>query len=67
VKNSLLTRVEEVKFKSIRIYHKASISSQPLQLVDFVAWSINREFNFGDDSYYNLIEDKIVEKREMPL
>jgi len=55
------------KARNIRIHHKASISSQPLQVVDFVAWSINRKFNFGDDSYFNLIEDKIVNRKDMLL
>lgn len=52
---------------SIEIYHKLSQSSNELQVVDFIAWSINRKFNAGDDYYYNLIEDKIINKEDMRL
>ena len=36
-----------------------------LQAVDFVSWAIFRKYEYGDDSYYNLIKNKIVE--ENPL
>ncbi|MGV9141745.1 MAG: DUF3800 domain-containing protein, partial [Promethearchaeota archaeon] len=52
---------------NVKIYHKPSFSNQPLQVVDFVAWSINRKFNTNDDSYYRLIEDKIANKEEILL
>ena len=53
--------------KKITIKHLPSYSSQPLQVVDFVAWSINRKFNHGDDFYYRIIEDKIRNKNRMEL
>lgn len=36
-----------------------------LQTVDFISWAIFRKYEFGDNSYYNLIKAKIVE--EAPL
>lgn len=66
-------RYIKLKFKSedkdlkIEIYHKPSITSNELQVVDFVAWSISRKFNSGDDFYYRIIEDKIINKKDMLL
>lgn len=53
--------------KEIPIKHLPSFSSQPLQVVDFVAWSINRKFNYGDDLYYRIIESKIKNRSRMEL
>jgi hypothetical protein len=36
-----------------------------LQAVDFVSWAIFRKYEYGDDSYYNLIKSIIAE--ESPL
>ena len=36
-----------------------------LQVVDFVSWAIFRKYECGDDGYYNLIKEKIME--ENPL
>lgn len=36
-----------------------------LQAVDFVSWSIFRKYEYGDDSYYNTIQERIIE--ESPL
>jgi hypothetical protein len=51
----------------VEIYHKQSNSSNELQVVDFIAWSINRKFSFNDDYYYKIIENKIVNKNNMLL
>ena len=51
----------------IKIEHKFSYSSNELQVIDFVAWSINRKFNTDDDSYYRIIEEKIANKDSMIL
>src|SRR3989338_3231379 len=51
----------------INIKHEFSHSSNELQVIDFVAWSINRKFNTGDDSYYKIIEKKIANKEDMIL
>lgn len=36
-----------------------------LQVTDFVSWAIFRKYERGDDSYYNIIKDLIIE--EAPL
>ena len=36
-----------------------------LQIVDFVSWAIFRKYEKGDDSYYKIIKNKIIE--ENPL
>jgi hypothetical protein len=51
----------------VEIYHKPSFSLNELQVADFVAWSIHRKFNLGDDSYFKIIENKIVNKKDMLL
>lgn len=72
VKNDFNKYIEnKLKSKNIKleieIEHKFSYSSNELQVVDFVVWSINRKFNTGDDSYYKIIERKIVNKDNMIL
>ena len=52
---------------NISIRHLSSYSSQSLQVVDFVAWSINRKFNYGDDLYYSIIKHKIKNRNRMEL
>ena len=49
----------------IKIYIKTPFEEKSLQAVDFVSWSIFRKYEYGDDSYYNIIKNKIVE--ENPL
>ncbi len=55
------------KKEMIEIYHMPSHASNELQVVDFVAWSINRKFNAEDDSYYKIIEEKIVNREQILL
>ena len=44
---------------------KTPYEEKSLQVVDFVSWAIFRKYEYGDDSYYNIIRNKIVE--ENPL
>lgn len=44
---------------------KTPFEEKSLQVVDFVSWAIFRKYEYGDDSYYNIIRNKIVE--ENPL
>lgn len=50
---------------NIRIILKTPHEEKSLQAVDFVSWSIFRKYEYGDESYYNIIKSKIVE--ENPL
>ncbi len=59
--------------KQAKNHHKVEIEAviktpfeeKALQAVDFVSWAIFRKYEYGDDSYYNIIRSKIVE--ENPL
>ncbi|MCK4717624.1 MAG: DUF3800 domain-containing protein [Thermoplasmata archaeon] len=51
----------------ITIEHKPSHLSNELQVVDFIAWAIQRKFNTGDCSYYPIIEEKIINREDMLL
>ena len=44
---------------------KKSEEDKCLQAVDFICWAIFRKLEHKDDSYYNLIKDRI--KEENPL
>lgn len=55
------------KSTAIEIYHLPSYSKNELQVTDFVAWSISRKFNVGDDFYYKIIEGKIINKENIFL
>jgi len=50
---------------NLEIYQKISESSNELQVVDFVAWAVNRRFNSNDDSYYAIIKPKIKNEADM--
>ncbi len=49
----------------IKIHIKTPSEEKSLQAVDFASWAIFRKYESGDDSYYNVIKNKIVE--ENPL
>ena len=49
----------------VKISIKTPSEEKTLQAVDFVSWAIFRKYEYGDDSYYNKIKNKIVE--ENPL
>jgi len=64
IQKKIKTKNSDLK---IKIFHKPSYSSNELQVTDFVAWSINRKFSFNDNYYYNIIKDKIINKKDMLL
>jgi len=41
------------------IRHLESHASNVLQVVDFVAWAVNRKFTFDDPTYYDMVKSKI--------
>ena len=45
--------------QKLRFHQLPSTNDDGLFAVDFVAWSVNRKFNLNDDSYLNIIKDKI--------
>ena len=49
----------------IKIEIKTPYEEKGLQAVDFVSWAIFKKYEYRDDSYYNIIRNKIAE--ENPL
>lgn len=64
-KNYLNNQVKNKHKVNIDIKIKSPSEEKVLQAVDFACWAIFRRYEYGDDSYYNLIRNKIVE--ENPL
>ena len=50
---------------NLRVEIRTPFEEKSLQAVDFVSWSIFRKYQYGDESYYNFIKQKIAE--ENPL
>lgn len=49
------------------VEHTESHACPALQAVDFVAWAANRKYSGGDDSYYKIIEPKVLNKGKEEL
>lgn len=64
-KNYLNAQVKNKHRIDIRTSIRSSTEEKALQAVDFASWGIFRKYEYGDDSYYNLIKNKIAE--ENPL
>lgn len=64
-KDYLRQKVRDNHRGSIRVSIKTPAEEKILQAVDFVSWAIFRKYEKDDDSYYNLIRNKIIE--ESPL
>ena len=60
--NRKVTNMHNMKF-TVKI--KTPADEKSLQVVDFVSWAIFRKYEYGDEGYYNLIKEKIME--ENPL
>lgn len=44
---------------------KTPFEEKTLQAVDFVSWAIFRKYEYADDTFYNIIKNRMVE--ENPL
>lgn len=64
-KNYLKNQINKNHSIKIEIEIKSPNEEKCLQVVDFVAWAIYRKYEFGDETYSNLIKEKIIE--ESPL
>lgn len=64
-KNYLKNKAQNNYKLDLEISIKTPHQEKSLQAVDFVSWAIFRRYEYGDDSYYNLIKGKIME--ENPL
>lgn len=64
-KNYLENQVRSNHKLPITVKIKTPAEEKCLQAVDFVSWSIFRKYEYGDDSYYNIIRGLVIE--ENPL
>lgn len=64
-KNYLNNQIVNRHKVNVRVVIKTPYEEKSLQAVDFTSWAIFRKYEYGDDSYYNLIKNKIIE--ENPL
>jgi len=64
-KNYLARSAKNSHKLDLEVIVKPPFTEKSLQAVDFVSWSIFRNQEYGDGSYYDLIKQKIVE--ENPL
>jgi len=64
-KNYLNSQIKNQHKINVEVLINAPYEEKSLQAVDFASWAIFRKYEYGDDSYYNLIKNKIVE--ENPL
>lgn len=44
---------------------KTPAEEKCLQAADFASWAIFRKYEYGDDSYYNIIKSKIIEENSL--
>jgi len=64
-KNYLNNQILNRHKVNVKVLIKTPYEEKSLQAVDFASWAIFRKYEYGDDIYYNLIKNKIVE--ENPL
>ena len=64
-KNYLNNQITNRYKANVKVVIEIPREEKSLQAVDFASWAIFRKYEYGDDSYYNLIKNKIVE--ENPL
>lgn len=60
-KDYLESQINEKHKLCINIEIKAPHEEKCLQIADFVCWAIFRKIEHGDESYFNLVKQKIVE------
>lgn len=61
-KDYLESQVRNNHSKNIVISIRTPQEEKGLQAVDYISWAIFRKYEGGDDGYYNLIKEKIVEE-----
>ena len=64
-KNYLNRQAKNYHKIDVRIFIKTPFQEKSLQAVDFVSWAIFRKYEHRDNTYYNIIKNKIRE--ENPL
>jgi len=67
LKNYLVKKIHEKNNNSVELFQVDSYTSYGLQVVDFIAWAINRKFNLENGYYYDIIEKRIINKEYMEV
>ena len=60
--NRKVTNMHNIKF-TVEI--KTPAEEKSLQAVDFVSWAIFNKYEHGDDSYYKIIREKVMEENAL--
>jgi hypothetical protein len=61
----LKNQVKDSHALNLLVEIKSPAQEKALQAVDFISWAVFRRLEYGDDSYYNIIERKIVEENAL--
>jgi len=61
-KNYLKEKITNNRKLELRIEISSPVKEKSLQAVDFISWAIFRKYEIGDDTYYNLIEERVIEE-----
>ena len=56
---------EKMFSNDILIKHQNSQNEPCLQVLDFISWAIFRKYEHKDGSFFEIIKDKIVIKKEL--
>jgi len=64
-KNYLNNQAKNRHSIDIKVQIKTPSEEKTLQAVDFVSWAIFRKYEYADDTFYNIIKNRMVE--ENPL
>lgn len=66
LKTGIETHSKEIgKPLSYSIHNHCSASSSNLQIIDYIGWAIYRKYEHGDDTYYEMIDQYLVEEAVM--
>lgn len=52
--------IAELPCETVLIHHEDSIAREGLQAADFVAWALFQKYARNADSFYRIIEERIV-------
>jgi hypothetical protein len=53
-------RIADIKGQAVMIHQVDSMRAKGLQAVDHVAWAFWQKYQRGDESYYQIIKDKVI-------
>ena len=60
--NQKVTNMHHIEF-TVEI--KTPAEEKSLQVVDFASWAIFRKYEYGDNNYYNIIKERVMEEKPL--